>query len=82
MHFNNVRENSEQFYPILQGPFQGILTPYCMAKDDGTMRDTDKAKVIPLLEKEYQSVAPSQVDTAVIDGMFLVRLIYLISMKY
>ena len=26
--------------------------PYCMAKDDNTMRDTDKAKIIPLLEKE------------------------------
>ena len=61
-----------------------ILTPvpYSMAKDDDTMMDTDEAKVIPLLEKEYQIVAPSQVDTAVIGGMFLVRLISLIFMKY
>ena len=75
MYFNYVCDNSGEFYTIVHVPFQGILTPvpYSMAKDDSTM------KVIPLLEKEYQSVAPSQVDTAVIDGMFLVRLISLIS---
>ena len=85
MYFNYVRENSDQFYTILQVPYQGILTQvlYCMAKeDDCTMRDTDKAQVITLLEEEYQSVAPSRVDTAVIGGMFLVRLISLISIKY
>ena len=50
-----------------------VPQPSSMAHPDGSIRTTKKSVVMEYLEREIETVNPTLRDTAIIDGMFLLR---------
>lgn len=48
--------------------------PSCFANPDGSIRQSDKAKVFHHLKKKVDSNVPDKIDNVIIDGMFFLKL--------
>ena len=53
--------------------FPLLPEPPCFAHPDGSLRDSPKSKVYHMLRNSIQSVSPPTINTAVADGIFLLK---------